>query len=58
MHVLSVFFKDLTLSIYRSVFKDNQGALDRDSRFSPLFKQESSKISIDDLIKLVSEYRR
>ncbi|XP_037314793.2 dedicator of cytokinesis protein 10 isoform X6 [Pungitius pungitius] len=42
----------------RSVFKDNHGALDKDSRFSPLFKQESNKISTDDLIKLVSEYRR
>uniref|UniRef100_A0A672I2W0 Dedicator of cytokinesis 10 n=1 Tax=Salarias fasciatus TaxID=181472 RepID=A0A672I2W0_SALFA len=42
----------------RPVFKDNQGALDRESRFSPLFKQESNKISTDDLIKLVSEYRR
>uniref|UniRef100_A0A8C2XMN1 Dedicator of cytokinesis 10 n=1 Tax=Cyclopterus lumpus TaxID=8103 RepID=A0A8C2XMN1_CYCLU len=35
----------------RSVFKDNHGALDRESRFSPLFKQESNKISTDDLIK-------
>ncbi|XP_035857482.1 dedicator of cytokinesis protein 10 isoform X8 [Sander lucioperca] len=42
----------------RSVFKDNHGALDRESRFSPLFKQESNKISTDDLIKLVTEYRR
>ncbi|XP_074498160.1 dedicator of cytokinesis protein 10 isoform X11 [Sebastes fasciatus] len=42
----------------RSVFKDNHGALDREARFSPLFKQESNKISTDDLIKLVSEYRR
>uniref|UniRef100_A0A667XW39 Dedicator of cytokinesis 10 n=1 Tax=Myripristis murdjan TaxID=586833 RepID=A0A667XW39_9TELE len=42
----------------RSVFKDNQGTLDRESRFSPLYKQESNKISTDDLIKLVSEYRR
>ncbi|XP_056296692.1 dedicator of cytokinesis protein 10 isoform X4 [Pseudoliparis swirei] len=42
----------------RSVFKDNHGALDRESRFSPLFKQESNKISTDDLIKLVSEYKR
>uniref|UniRef100_A0A8C2XF59 Dedicator of cytokinesis 10 n=1 Tax=Cyclopterus lumpus TaxID=8103 RepID=A0A8C2XF59_CYCLU len=37
------------------VFKDNHGALDRESRFSPLFKQESNKISTDDLIKLVAE---
>ncbi|XP_031429853.1 dedicator of cytokinesis protein 10 isoform X10 [Clupea harengus] len=42
----------------RSVFKDNQGTVDRESRFSPLFKQESNKISTDDLVKLIAEYRR
>ncbi|XP_038604845.1 dedicator of cytokinesis protein 10 isoform X3 [Tachyglossus aculeatus] len=42
----------------RSVFKDNQGNIDRDSRFSSLYRQESSKISTEDLIKLISEYRR
>jgi hypothetical protein len=40
------------------VFKDNQGNVDRDSRFSPLYRQESSKISTEDLLKLVSDYRR
>ncbi|XP_075793694.1 dedicator of cytokinesis protein 10 isoform X13 [Pelodiscus sinensis] len=42
----------------RPVFKDNQGNVDRDSRFSPLFRQESNKISTEDLIKLIAEYRR
>ncbi|XP_066565426.1 dedicator of cytokinesis protein 10 isoform X3 [Amia ocellicauda] len=42
----------------RSVFKDNQGTVDRDSRFSPLFKQDSNKVSTEDLLKLISEYRR
>uniref|UniRef100_A0A8D2L4Q1 Dedicator of cytokinesis 10 n=1 Tax=Varanus komodoensis TaxID=61221 RepID=A0A8D2L4Q1_VARKO len=42
----------------RPVFKDNQGNIDRDSRFSPLFRQESNKISTDDLMKLITEYRR
>uniref|UniRef100_A0A3Q2P1E8 Dedicator of cytokinesis 10 n=1 Tax=Fundulus heteroclitus TaxID=8078 RepID=A0A3Q2P1E8_FUNHE len=42
----------------RPVFKDSHGGLDRESRFSPLFKQESNKISTDDLLKLVTEYRR
>ncbi|XP_056126730.1 dedicator of cytokinesis protein 10 isoform X3 [Rhinichthys klamathensis goyatoka] len=42
----------------RSVFKDNQGTVDRECRFSPLFKQESNKISTEDLIKLITEYRR
>lgn len=44
--------------LYRPVFKDNQGNVDRDSRFSPLFRQESNKISMEDLIKLITEYRR
>uniref|UniRef100_A0A8B9G1G5 Dedicator of cytokinesis 10 n=1 Tax=Amazona collaria TaxID=241587 RepID=A0A8B9G1G5_9PSIT len=39
------------------LFKDNQGNVDRDSRFSPLFRQESNKISMEDLIKLIAEYR-
>uniref|UniRef100_A0AAY5ETX3 Uncharacterized protein n=1 Tax=Electrophorus electricus TaxID=8005 RepID=A0AAY5ETX3_ELEEL len=43
---------------FRSVFKDNQGMVDSESRFSPLFKQESNKISTEDLVKLISEYRR
>ncbi|KAG8580945.1 hypothetical protein GDO81_007483 [Engystomops pustulosus] len=42
----------------RPIFKDNCGNIDRESRFSPLFRQESNKISTEDLIKLVSEYRR
>uniref|UniRef100_A0A673IG99 Dedicator of cytokinesis 10 n=1 Tax=Sinocyclocheilus rhinocerous TaxID=307959 RepID=A0A673IG99_9TELE len=39
----------------RSVFKDNQGTVDRESRFSPLFKQESNKISTEDLMKLITD---
>nr|XP_015216476.1 PREDICTED: dedicator of cytokinesis protein 10 isoform X3 [Lepisosteus oculatus] len=42
----------------RPVFKDNDGTVDRDSRFSPLFKQDSSKISTEDLLKVISDYRR
>ncbi|CAH2247117.1 dedicator of cytokinesis 10 [Pelobates cultripes] len=42
----------------RPVFKDNCGTIDRESRFSPLFRQEGNKIATEDLIKLVSEYRR
>ncbi|XP_038671186.1 dedicator of cytokinesis protein 10 isoform X7 [Scyliorhinus canicula] len=42
----------------RAVFKDNQGTIDRDSRFSALFRQESSKISTEDLLKLVLEFKR
>uniref|UniRef100_A0A8C0XUA8 Dedicator of cytokinesis 10 n=1 Tax=Castor canadensis TaxID=51338 RepID=A0A8C0XUA8_CASCN len=51
-------FPFLEITLRRSVFKDNQGNVDRDSRFSPLYRQESSKISTEDLLKLVSDYRR
>lgn len=42
----------------RPVFKDNQGNMNRDSRFSPLYRQESNKISTEDLLKLASDYIR
>uniref|UniRef100_A0A4W3JXC9 Dedicator of cytokinesis 10 n=1 Tax=Callorhinchus milii TaxID=7868 RepID=A0A4W3JXC9_CALMI len=42
----------------RSVFKDNLGTIDRDSRFSPLFRQESNKVSTEDLLKLITEFKR
>uniref|UniRef100_A0A8C5MXC6 Dedicator of cytokinesis 10 n=1 Tax=Leptobrachium leishanense TaxID=445787 RepID=A0A8C5MXC6_9ANUR len=42
----------------RPVFKDNCGNIDRESRFSPLFRQDGNRIATEDLIKLVSEYRR
>ncbi|XP_068136889.1 dedicator of cytokinesis protein 10 isoform X2 [Hyperolius riggenbachi] len=42
----------------RPVFKDNCGNIDQESRFSPLFRQDCSKISTEDLVKLVTEYKR
>ncbi|PIO33725.1 hypothetical protein AB205_0042780, partial [Aquarana catesbeiana] len=42
----------------RSVFKDSSGNIDREARFSPLFRQDSSKISTEDLVKLVGDYKR
>uniref|UniRef100_A0A670Z2V2 Dedicator of cytokinesis 11 n=1 Tax=Pseudonaja textilis TaxID=8673 RepID=A0A670Z2V2_PSETE len=42
----------------RSVFKDSQGALDLDGKFSPLYKQESSKLSTEDLLKFLAEYKK
>ncbi|XP_041419796.1 dedicator of cytokinesis 10 S homeolog isoform X9 [Xenopus laevis] len=42
----------------RPIFKDNSGNIDCESHFSPLFRQESNKIATEDLIKMVSEYRR
>ncbi|CAI9566764.1 unnamed protein product, partial [Staurois parvus] len=42
----------------RPVFKDTQGTLDIEGKFSPLYKQDSSKLSIEDLLKLLDEYRK
>uniref|UniRef100_A0A8C1W7H2 Dedicator of cytokinesis 11 n=1 Tax=Cyprinus carpio TaxID=7962 RepID=A0A8C1W7H2_CYPCA len=36
----------------KQVFKDTQGSLDTEGKFSPLYRQDSSKISTEDLIKL------
>uniref|UniRef100_A0A3P9KTF4 C2 DOCK-type domain-containing protein n=1 Tax=Oryzias latipes TaxID=8090 RepID=A0A3P9KTF4_ORYLA len=42
----------------KQVFKDSQGSLDTDGKFSPLFRQDSSKISTDDLMKLLADIRK
>uniref|UniRef100_A0A3P8W7M7 Dedicator of cytokinesis 11 n=1 Tax=Cynoglossus semilaevis TaxID=244447 RepID=A0A3P8W7M7_CYNSE len=42
----------------KPVFKDAQGSLDMDGKFSPLYRQDSSKISTEDIIKLLSDIRK
>ncbi|MBZ3875577.1 Dedicator of cytokinesis protein 11 [Sciurus carolinensis] len=42
----------------RPIFKDIQGSLDLEGRFSPLYKQDSSKLSNEDILKLLSEYKK
>ncbi|XP_013878404.1 dedicator of cytokinesis protein 11 [Austrofundulus limnaeus] len=42
----------------KQVFKDAQGSLDMDGKFSPLYRQDSSKISSDDLLKLLADIRK
>ncbi|KAM6949309.1 dedicator of cytokinesis protein 11 [Aplochiton taeniatus] len=42
----------------KQVFKDAQGSLDMDGKFSPLYRQDSSKISTDDIIKLLADLRK
>ncbi|XP_039344227.1 dedicator of cytokinesis protein 11 isoform X4 [Mauremys reevesii] len=42
----------------RPVFKDSQGTLDVDGKFSPLYKQDSGKLSSEDLLKLLAEFRK
>lgn len=42
----------------RQVFKDAQGTLDTDGKFSPLYRQDSSKISTEDHIKLLTDLKK
>ncbi|XP_053894876.1 dedicator of cytokinesis protein 11 isoform X1 [Malaclemys terrapin pileata] len=44
--------------VARPVFKDSQGTLDLDGKFSPLYKQDSGKLSSEDLLKLLAEFRK
>ncbi|XP_013917046.1 PREDICTED: dedicator of cytokinesis protein 11-like [Thamnophis sirtalis] len=50
--------KSTSFPLSRSVFKDSQGTLDLDGKFSPLYKQESSKLSTEDLLKFLAEYKK
>lgn len=58
--ILLMFFimPSLFFSLSRQVFKDAQGSLDMDGKFSPLHRQDSSKISTDDIIKLLADIRK
>uniref|UniRef100_A0A671P5S1 Dedicator of cytokinesis protein 11-like n=1 Tax=Sinocyclocheilus anshuiensis TaxID=1608454 RepID=A0A671P5S1_9TELE len=42
----------------KQVFKDSQGSLDTEGKFSPLYRQDSSKISTEDLIKLLTDLKK
>ncbi|XP_055085020.1 dedicator of cytokinesis protein 11 isoform X2 [Periophthalmus magnuspinnatus] len=42
----------------KQVFKDGQGSLDMDGKFSPLYRQDSSKISTEDMMKLLADIKK
>uniref|UniRef100_A0A672QQK4 Dedicator of cytokinesis protein 11-like n=1 Tax=Sinocyclocheilus grahami TaxID=75366 RepID=A0A672QQK4_SINGR len=42
----------------KQVFKDYQGSLDIEGKFSPLYRQDSSKISTEDQIKLLTDLKK
>ncbi|XP_057201604.1 dedicator of cytokinesis protein 11 [Triplophysa rosa] len=42
----------------RQVFKDAQGTLYTDGKFSPLYRQDSSKLSTEDHIKLLTDLKK
>ncbi|XP_030614171.1 dedicator of cytokinesis protein 9 isoform X4 [Archocentrus centrarchus] len=42
----------------RPLFKDASGALDKGARFSALYRQDSNKLSNDDMLKLLADFRK
>ncbi|XP_054829129.1 dedicator of cytokinesis protein 9 isoform X2 [Eublepharis macularius] len=42
----------------RSLFKDASGMLDKNARFSALYKQDSNKLSNEDMLKLLADFRK
>ncbi|NXW15240.1 DOCK9 protein, partial [Circaetus pectoralis] len=42
----------------RTLFKDGSGTLDKNARFSPLFRQDSNKLSNEDMLKLLADFRK
>lgn len=48
----------LRFCVRRPVFKDASGTLDKSARFSALYRQESSKLSDEDLFKLLADFRK
>ncbi|XP_064413718.1 dedicator of cytokinesis protein 9 isoform X1 [Latimeria chalumnae] len=42
----------------RPLFKDSLGTLDRNARFSTLFRQDSNKLSNEDMLKLLADFRK
>ncbi|XP_032386220.1 dedicator of cytokinesis protein 9 [Etheostoma spectabile] len=42
----------------RPLFKDASGTLDKSARFSALFRQDSNKLSNEDMLKLLADFRK
>ncbi|ETE65390.1 Dedicator of cytokinesis protein 9, partial [Ophiophagus hannah] len=42
----------------RTLFKDMAGTLDKSARFSTLYKQDSNKLSNEDMLKLLADFRK
>nr|XP_060625533.1 dedicator of cytokinesis protein 9 isoform X20 [Anolis sagrei ordinatus] len=42
----------------RTLFKDASGTLDKNARFSALYKQDSNKLSNEDLLKFLADFRK
>lgn len=42
----------------RPLFKDASGTLDKSARFSALYRQDSNKLSNEDMLKLLADFRK
>ncbi|XP_074819044.1 dedicator of cytokinesis protein 9 isoform X7 [Natator depressus] len=42
----------------RTLFKDASGTLDKNARFSALYRQDSNKLSNEDMLKLLADFRK
>ncbi|XP_023619959.1 dedicator of cytokinesis protein 9 isoform X4 [Myotis lucifugus] len=42
----------------RTLFRDTSGNLDKNARFSALYKQDSNKLSNDDMLKFLADFRK
>ncbi|XP_051876848.1 dedicator of cytokinesis protein 11 [Pristis pectinata] len=42
----------------RPVFKDTEGSLDTSGKFSPFYKQDSNKLSTEDLLKMLADFKK
>ncbi|XP_034142816.1 dedicator of cytokinesis protein 9 isoform X7 [Esox lucius] len=42
----------------RPLFKDASGTLDKSARFSAIYRQDSNKLSSDDMFKLLADFRK
>lgn len=50
--------RSLLMLLHRPLFKDSSGTLDRVSRFSPIYRQDSGKLSNEDMLKLLADFRK
>ncbi|XP_069749821.1 dedicator of cytokinesis protein 11 isoform X2 [Narcine bancroftii] len=42
----------------RPVFKDTEGSFDTSAKFSPFYKQDSNKLSTEDLLKMLADFKK
>ena len=48
----------MSFCYFRTLFKDASGNLDKSARFSALYKQDSNKLSNEDMLKLLADFRK